>query len=64
MDYTKLVAECLNNHSDAQRQLYEHFSPSMLGVCFRYTKSIADAEDVHTTAFVHRYGYSDIQQLV
>ncbi|MEP6926659.1 MAG: sigma-70 family RNA polymerase sigma factor, partial [Ginsengibacter sp.] len=37
---------------DAQRQLYEHFAPVMLGVCFRYTKSIADAEDVLQDGFV------------
>ena len=46
MDYNKLVADCLKLKPDAQRQLYEHFAPAMLGVCFRYTKSVKDAEDV------------------
>lgn len=32
--------------------LYEHFAPSMLGVCFRYTKSMNDAEDVLQNGFV------------
>ena len=52
MDYTKLIAGCLNYNSDAQKQLYEHFAPAMLGVCFRYTKSISDAEDVLQDGFV------------
>jgi len=32
--------------------LYEHFAPSMFGVCFRYTKSLDDAEDVLQDGFV------------
>src|SRR5258705_13623730 len=52
MDYNKLVADCLKLKPDAQRQLYEHFAPAMLGVCFRYTKSIDDAEDVLQDGFV------------
>ena len=52
MDYNKLVANCLRSKPDAQRQLYEHFAPAMLGICFRYTKSIKDAEDVLQEGFV------------
>ncbi|KAA9039174.1 sigma-70 family RNA polymerase sigma factor [Ginsengibacter hankyongi] len=52
MDYRKLVTDCIKGIPDAQRQLYEHFAPAMLGVCFRYTKSIADAEDVLQDGFV------------
>ena len=52
MDYNKLVADCLKSKPDAQRQLYEHFAPAMLGICFRYTKSIKDAEDVLQEGFV------------
>jgi len=52
MDYNKLVADCLKFRPDAQRQLYEHFAPAMLGICYRYTKSIADAEDVLQEGFV------------
>ncbi len=63
MDYNKLVAECLKFKPHAQRQLYEHFAPAMLGLCFRYTKSISDAEDVLQEGFVkafkhlHQYRY-------
>lgn len=52
MDYRKLVTDCIKCIPDAQRQLYEHFAPAMLGICFRYTKSIVDAEDVLQDGFV------------
>jgi RNA polymerase sigma-70 factor (ECF subfamily) len=32
--------------------LYEHFAPVMLGVCFRYTKSISDAEEILQEGFI------------
>src|SRR5215208_209582 len=57
MDYNKLVADCLKLKPDAQKQLYEHFAPAMLGVCFRYTKSIDDAEDVLQEGFVKVFRY-------
>jgi RNA polymerase sigma factor (sigma-70 family) len=52
MDYNKLVRECLKGKSSAQRQLYEDFAEIMLGICYRYTKSIKDAEDVLQEGFV------------
>jgi len=52
MDYNFLVKDCLKNKPAAQQQLYEHFAPSMLGVCYRYTKSMQDAEDVLQEGFV------------
>ncbi|MEO6229416.1 MAG: sigma-70 family RNA polymerase sigma factor [Ferruginibacter sp.] len=55
MDYTLLVKECLKQKPSAQQQLYEHFAPLMLGVCYRYTKSINDAEDILQEGFVKVY---------
>lgn len=52
MDYTQLLKNCLKQKPDAQKMLYEHFAPSMLGVCFRYTKSISDAEEVLQEGFI------------
>ncbi len=52
MDYYRLVKDCLKEKPAAQRQLYEHFAGSMLGVCYRYTKSMVDAEDVLQDGFV------------
>lgn len=55
MDYQKLVRDTLKSKPEAQRQLYEHFAQQMLGVCFRYTKSISDAEDILQEGFVKVY---------
>jgi RNA polymerase sigma factor (sigma-70 family) len=55
MDYSSLVKDCLKNKPAAQKQLYEQFAPAMLGVCYRYTKSLQDAEDVLQEGFVKVY---------
>jgi RNA polymerase sigma-70 factor (ECF subfamily) len=47
-----LVKDCLKDKAAAQRQLYEQFASGMLSVCYRYTKSLADAEDVLQEGFV------------
>jgi len=52
MDYYKLVKNCLKGRPDAQRQLYDHFADTMLGVCYRYTKSTKNAEDILQEGFV------------
>ncbi|MES2372710.1 MAG: sigma-70 family RNA polymerase sigma factor [Bacteroidota bacterium] len=52
MDQHKLVKDCLKNHAVAQKQLYELFSENMLGVCYRYTKSMNDAEEVLQQGFI------------
>ena len=52
MEYNQLLKDCLKLKPEAQRMLYEHFAPSMLGVCFRYTKSMSDAEEVLQEGFV------------
>lgn len=52
MNSNKLVRECINGLPAAQRQLYDFFAEVMLGVCYRYTKSITDAEDVLQEGFV------------
>lgn len=52
MDYKELVKNCLKGKLEAQKQLYDHFAASMFGVCYRYTKSTADAEDVLQEGFV------------
>jgi RNA polymerase sigma factor (sigma-70 family) len=52
MDQLKLLNDCLKGKSHAQRELYDLFAHSMLGVCYRYTKSMADAEDVLQEGFI------------
>lgn len=52
MDHHQLVKDCLKGKPAAQQQLYSLFAESMLGVCYRYTKSITDAEDVLQEGFI------------
>jgi RNA polymerase sigma-70 factor (ECF subfamily) len=52
MDNIRLVKDCLKGKAEAQKQLYEQFAPTMLSVCYRYTKSMADAEDVLQDGFI------------
>ena len=52
MNEQQLVQNCLKGKPEAQRQLYEQFAKTMLGICYRYTKSISDAEDVLQEGFV------------
>lgn len=52
IDENQLVKDCLRGKPQAQRQLYALFSKTMLGVCYRYTKSLKDAEDVLQDGFV------------
>jgi RNA polymerase sigma factor (sigma-70 family) len=48
----QLIQGCLQQDRTSQKQLYSEFAEVMLGVCYRYTKSVADAEDVMQEAFV------------
>ena len=52
IDHQKLVKDCLKGKIKAQRELYELFAKTMLGVCYRYTRSVKDAEDVLQEGFV------------
>ncbi len=52
MDTYRLVKDCIKGRPEAQRELYEAFSEAMLGICYRYTKSLADAEDVMQEGFI------------
>ncbi|MDP4151394.1 MAG: RNA polymerase sigma factor [Bacteroidota bacterium] len=64
MDYHQLVRDCLKGQAPAQKQLYDHFAPTMLGICYRYTKSMSDAEDVLQEGFImvfknlHQFSFS------
>jgi RNA polymerase sigma-70 factor (ECF subfamily) len=52
MDHQRLVRDCLKGKLQAQRELYDEFAKHMLGVCYRYTRSVRDAEDVLQEGFV------------
>jgi RNA polymerase sigma-70 factor (ECF subfamily) len=48
----QLIKDCLRQKPDAQKQLYDQYAEQMLGVCYRYTKSLTDAEDILQDGFV------------
>jgi RNA polymerase sigma factor (sigma-70 family) len=52
MDEIQLVKDCIKGKAAAQRDLYHRFAGVMLGICYRYTKSMVDAEDVLQEGFV------------
>lgn len=57
VDYQQLIRNCLKGKAADQRKLYDLFSEQMLGVCYRYTKSVTDAEDVLQEGFVKVFKY-------
>ena len=52
MDHYVLVKDCIRGKPSAQKELYQLFAGTMLSICYRYTKSMADAEDVLQEGFV------------
>lgn len=53
MDQTRrLIEACSRNDASAQKELFDTYSRQMLGVCYRYTKSMEDAEDVLQEGFI------------
>ncbi|TAH08487.1 MAG: sigma-70 family RNA polymerase sigma factor [Sphingobacteriia bacterium] len=53
----QLIKECLRGKRRAQKELYDRFSEQMLGVCYRYTKCRADAEEVLQIGFIKVFKY-------
>lgn len=47
-----LIAGCIDNNPLAQRELYNRYSPKMLGVCYRFAHSREDAEDMLQEGFI------------
>ena len=46
------IEKCLINDSRSQRLLYDHFSSKMYGLCLRFAKSRADADDILQEGFI------------
>ena len=47
-----IIAGCLNKNAVAQRELYNRYSPKMLSVCYRFSQSREDAEDMLQEGFI------------
>lgn len=50
-----LIAACIKQNPQAQRELYERFAPKMMGVCYRYAHNRDDAEDMLQEGFMKVY---------
>jgi RNA polymerase sigma factor (sigma-70 family) len=57
METDKLLTNCLNGKKEAQQELYQRYAAAMLGVCYRYTKSLEDAEDVLQEGFIKVFAH-------
>lgn len=59
MEQEELIKACKRGERPAQKQLYEQYAPVMLGICYRYTTSLQEAEDVLQDAFVRVFNKLD-----
>ena len=55
----ELIDACLRQETSAQRILFDKYSAKLLGVCYRYASSQADAEDILQEAFVKIFNKLD-----
>jgi RNA polymerase sigma-70 factor (ECF subfamily) len=49
---TSLIKKAIDNNREAQKQLFEQYSPKMLGVCRQYVKDLHHAEDLMLQGFL------------
>lgn len=52
MTEEQMLAGSIKNNAAAQEDLYNRFSPRMLGVCYRFAKNREDAEDMLQEGFI------------
>ncbi len=52
IDLSKIIERCRKNDRKAQKELYDVYSPLLLGICIRYSKSKSEAEDVLQEGFI------------
>ncbi len=52
METAQLIKRCIKKDRAAQAELYGLYAPTMLGICYRYTKNREDAEDILQEGFV------------
>ncbi len=53
----ELYQQCVAGNRSAQKELFDRFSPKLLGICFRYSRSLEEAEDVLQDAFIRIFNY-------
>ena len=59
----KLIEDCIKGKGLAQKRLFELYKNAMLGICYRYARDKAEAEDMMIEGFlnifkkIHTYAY-------
>lgn len=48
----ELIKGCIQENALSQRELFRRYAGKMLGVCQRYARNPADAEDIVQDAFI------------
>ncbi len=52
MTEEQLIKACINEDAASQKEVFDRYSGRMLGVCHRYARNPADAEDILQDAFI------------
>ena len=52
MTEDELIRGCLREEAACQKELFNRYASRMLGVCIRYARNYADAEDILQDAFI------------
>ena len=55
MELNKLIKQCIKGNRNAQKELYQEFSPMLFAIIKRYIKNDYDAEDVLIDTFMKIY---------
>jgi len=48
----ELIRGCIRGEATCQKELFNRYASRMLGVCHRYARNAADAEDILQDAFI------------
>ncbi|PLX01224.1 MAG: RNA polymerase subunit sigma-70 [Marinilabiliales bacterium] len=52
LDEAQIIVRCKKNDKRAQKDLYDHYAPVLLGLAMRYVYDKAEAEDILQEAFL------------
>lgn len=52
MNENQLVDDCLNGCRQAQKALYDRYSPMCMSICLRYAGNMSEAEDILQESFI------------
>lgn len=53
----QIIEGCIAENRKAQKMLYDRYSPVMMGICIRYSKSTDEAEDIMQDGFIKVFSH-------